>query len=86
MAFLEKRNEKNSTQATMQDFGDLGNGREKGSYSFRAQGMKNEKGDDMGGCQNYGPFLGTLNSRGRIIVGIQKGTIILTTYHIEGLR
>ena len=22
---------------------------------------------DMGGCQNYGPFLGTLNIRGRII-------------------
>ena len=36
----------------------------------------------MGGCQNYGPFLGTPNIRGRIIVGIQKGTIILTTNHI----
>ena len=33
----------------------------------------------MGGCQNYGPFLGTLNIRGRIIIGTQKGTIILTT-------
>ena len=30
----------------------------------------------MGGGQNYGPFLGTLNTRCRII---QKGTIILTT-------
>ncbi len=45
----------------------------------------------MGGCQNnYGPFLGTLNSRCRIIVGIQKGTIILTTTlmfeRMEGLR
>ena len=39
--------------------------------------------EHMGGCQNYGPFLGTLNIRGRIIVGIQKGTIILTTNHIE---
>ena len=28
------------------------------------------------------PFLGTLNIRGRIIVGIQKGAIILTTTHI----
>ena len=37
----------------------------------------------MGGCQNYGPFLGTLNIRGRIIIGTQKGTIILTTTHIE---
>ena len=33
----------------------------------------------MGGCQNHGPFLGTLNIRCRIIIGIQKGTIILTT-------
>ena len=37
----------------------------------------------MGGCQNCGPFLGTLNIRCRIITGIQKGTIILTTTHIE---
>ena len=26
----------------------------------------------MGGCQNYGPFLGTLNIRCRIMIGIQK--------------
>ena len=26
----------------------------------------------MGGCQNYGPVLGTLNIRGRIIIGIPK--------------
>ena len=38
---------------------------------------------NMGGCQNYVPFLGTLNIRCRIIIGIQKGTIILTTPHIE---
>ena len=37
----------------------------------------------VGGCQNYGPFLGTLNIRGRIIIGIQKGTIILTTTHVK---
>ena len=36
----------------------------------------------MGGCQNYDPFLGTLNLRCRTIIGIQKGTIILTTTHI----
>ena len=36
----------------------------------------------MGGCQNHGPFLDTLNSRCRIIIGIKKGTIILTTIHI----
>ena len=34
------------------------------------------------GCQNYGPFLGTLYIRGRIIIGTQKGTIILITTHI----
>ena len=28
------------------------------------------------------PFWGTLNVRGRSIIGIQKGTIILTTTHI----
>ena len=33
----------------------------------------------MGGCQNDGPFLGTLHIKGRSIIGIQKGTIILTT-------
>ena len=26
----------------------------------------------MGGCQNYGPFLGTLNTWCRIIIGIHK--------------
>ena len=36
----------------------------------------------MGGCQNYGPFLGTLNNRCRIIIGTQKGAIILTTTHM----
>ena len=38
---------------------------------------------DMGGCQNYGPFLGTLNIRCRIIIGSQKGTIILITTYID---
>ena len=36
----------------------------------------------MGGCQKYGPFLGTLHIRGRMIIGIQKGTIVLTTTHV----
>ena len=40
----------------------------------------------MGGCQNYGPFLGTLNIRCRIIIGTQKGTIILTTAHMGALK
>ena len=36
----------------------------------------------MGGCQNYGPLLGTLNIRCRNKTGTQKGTIVLTIYHI----
>ena len=33
----------------------------------------------MGSCQSYGPFWGTLKNRCRIIIGTQKGTLILTT-------
>ena len=43
----------------------------------------------MGGCQNYGPFLGAKNIRCRIILRTQKGTIILTTtdpYTYGGFR
>ena len=36
----------------------------------------------MGSCQNYGPFLRTLNIRCRIIIRSQKGTLILTTTHM----
>ena len=36
----------------------------------------------MGCCQNHPPFLGTLNIRCCIMIGIQKGTIILTTTHM----
>ena len=42
-----------------------------------------ERTSDLGGCQNYGPLLGTLNIRGHIIIGTQKGTIILTTTHLR---
>ena len=38
--------------------------------------------DDMGGCQNCGPFLGTLNIRCRMIIRTQKGTLFLTTTHM----
>ena len=38
---------------------------------------------EMGGCQNYGPFLGTPNIRCRIIIGTQRGTISLTTTQIS---
>ena len=33
----------------------------------------------MGSCQNYGPFLGTLNKWCRNI----RGTLVLTTTHIK---
>ena len=55
-------------------------------YSFsRLRGFdpQNSIGNYMGGCQNYGPFLGTLINSCRIIIGTQKGTIILTTTHIK---
>ena len=37
-------------------------------------------------CQNYDPFLGTLNIRCRTIIGTEKGTIILTTTHVQSHR
>ena len=37
----------------------------------------------LGGCQNSDPFWGTLNIRCRILIEIQKGTIILTTIHLN---
>ena len=40
----------------------------------------------MGSCQNYGPFLGTLNIRCRIRLRTQKGTLILTTTQMLGFR
>ena len=33
----------------------------------------------MDGCHNYGPLLGPLNTRCRIVIGTRKGTIVLTT-------
>ena len=36
----------------------------------------------MGGCQNHGAFLGTLNTRCRTTMRTQKGTLILTTTHM----
>ena len=33
----------------------------------------------MGGCRNYGPFLGPYYNTAPIINGTQKGTLILTT-------
>ena len=38
---------------------------------------------EMGGCQICGPFLGTLNIRCRIVIGIRKGAILLTTAQMK---
>ena len=40
---------------------------------------------ELGGCQNYGPFLGTLNIRCRIIIGILNRTIILTSTQLSSI-
>ena len=40
------------------------------------------RGFDVGGCQNYGTFLGPPNPRCRIILRTKKRTIILTTNHV----
>ena len=37
----------------------------------------------MGGCQNHGPLLNPLNTRCRTILRNQKGTIVLTTTHMD---
>ena len=56
-------------------------------YSYGVQGTANRTtSNHAGGCQNYGRFLSTLNIRCRIIIGIQKGTIILTTNPCRPLR
>ena len=36
---------------------------------------------NMGGCQNSGPLLGPVNTKGRIILRTHKGTLILTATH-----
>ena len=38
---------------------------------------------EIGGCQNYGPFLGPYYSMAPNISGTQEGTIILTTTQIR---
>ena len=50
-----------------------------GACQGRPSGQKTHIYIYMGGCQNYGPFLGTLNIKCHIIIGIQEGTIILTS-------
>ena len=52
------------------------NGKENGNYCSML-------GLYMGGCQNYGPFLGPYYNTAPNIYGTQKGTIILTTTHIN---
>ena len=59
--------------------------RKKSSINFHARETSSSQprpSGYMGGCQNYDPFLGTPNNRCRIIIGIQKGIVILTTTHM----
>ena len=42
------------------------------TYGWLGTQKRHYNGDYMGGCQNYGPFWGTLNNRCRIIVGTPK--------------
>ena len=55
-------------------------------FGYEIEGLGFERSEvlqvHMGGCQNYGPFSGTLDIRCRIIIGTPKGTVILTTTHI----
>ena len=37
----------------------------------------------MGGCQNYGPFLGPWYNTAPSLYGTQNGTLILTTTHVK---
>ena len=53
--------------------------RSSGASSLGLNGFGPWLGHHSGGCQNNDPFWGTLNIRCRIRIGIQKGTIILTT-------
>ena len=40
----------------------------------------------LAGCQNHGPFLGTLHIRCRTILGSQKEIVTLTTTHIVPIQ
>ena len=42
------------------------------SFTAAPSPLQRSLSQQMGVCQNYGPFLGTLNIRCRIIIGIQK--------------
>ena len=55
-------------------------------FRFRdsAYELSHLEGSHMGGCQNDGPFLDPYYNTAPNIQGTQKGTIILTTTHIEG--
>ena len=43
-----------------------------GSHWHSAQSGLGGSRDNLGGCQNYGPFLGSLNIRCRIIIGFKR--------------
>ena len=50
-------------------------------WGFRVYGQGFGAYGFKGSCQNYGPLLGTVHIRCRMIIRTPKGTIILTTTH-----
>ena len=52
------------------------------SHSRHLLGVLRDPPVDAGGCQNYGLFGRPLNTRCRVILRTQKGSIILTTTHM----
>ena len=67
-----------STSKVSKHRGEGGGGRGATSLCLRCCYRKH-----AGDCENYGSFLGTLNIRGHIIIGIRKRTIILITTQCE---
>ena len=54
-------------------------------YNSTPKPYSNCSGLHMGGCQNYGPFLGPDYHTAPIISGTPNGAIILTTAQYEGI-
>ena len=51
-------------------------------FRFAWADLTEDEDKHVDGCQNYGPFLGPLNTRCRIILRTHTGTIILPTTRV----
>ena len=54
----------------------------KASHAAPNQAAPGKEVGHVGGCQKYGPLWGRLNTRCRILLRTQEGTIILTITHV----